>query len=186
MPAPVFQVTSVYVSGFRKALVDLGLLDAVTPRVDAKTREVLEHPFSSRTHDGSVLQQLSDALVEAAGPEVFEQHAYLMARDSLGRILIPMFKVALELTGRTPATLLARVPDSVHQAMRGVTVTWTPVSTRGGLLAVTYPLVVNRSAERGWRGTLRFLFELIDGTPATISKAEWLERDTRLHLHITW
>jgi hypothetical protein len=186
MAAPVFEVTSVYISGFRKALGDLGFLEAVTARIDAKTREVLEHPFSSRTHDASVLQRLSDALVDVAGPEVFERHAYLMARDSLGRILIPMFKVALELTGRTPATLLARIPDSVNQAMRGVTVTWTPASARGGLLAVKYPQVVNRSAELGWRGTLRFLFELIEGTPATISKVEWFEGDTRLHLHITW
>ncbi|MDX2012409.1 MAG: hypothetical protein SFW67_19590 [Myxococcaceae bacterium] len=186
MAAPGFEVTAVYVSGFRKALVDLGQLDAVVARITPETRAVLERPFSARAHSADVLRDLSDALLAVAGPEVFRRHAYLMARDALGRILTPMFKVALALTGRTPSTLLARVPDSVQQAMRGVTVTWTPAGPTAGALAVKYPEAVNRTAEEGWRGTLQFLFELIEGAPGTIARTEWLEADTRLVLHITW
>jgi hypothetical protein len=186
MAARGFEVTSVYVLGFRKALADLGHLDAVVARVDATTRAVLERPFSSRTHSADVLRDLSDALLAVAGPEVFRRHAYLMARDALGRILLPMFKVALALTGRTPATLLARVPDSVQQAMRGVTVTWSSTGPTGGTLAVKYPEPVNRTAEEGWRGTLQFLFELIEGAPGRIARVEWLEGDTLLVMHIAW
>lgn len=186
MAAPGFEVTSVYVAGFRKALVDLGQLEAVEARLDPATRAILERPFSARTHSADVLRDVSDALLAVAGPEVFRRHAYLMARDSLGRILTPMFKVALALTGRTPATLLARVPDSVQQALRGVTATWTSSGPNAGTLAVKYPEAVNRTAEEGWRGTLQFLFELIEGSPGTIARTEWLEAGTRLVLHITW
>jgi len=181
-----FEVTAVYVSGFRKALVDLGLLEQVVARIPPATKAVLEAPFSARTHDADVLRDLSDALFAVAGSAVFQQHAYLMARDSLGKILVPMFKVALALTGRTPATLLSRVPDSVHQAMRGVTATWLPDGPSGGVLRIDYPEPVAPVAEDGWRGTLRFLFGLVEGTPATISKVERLNDGRRLSIHVVW
>ena len=181
-----FEVPAVYVSGFRKALVDLGLLAQVESRLAPATRAVLDAPFSARTHSADVLRDLSDALFTVAGPAVFQKHAYLMARDSLGKILVPMFKVALALTGRSPATLLARVPDSVHQAMRGVTATWKPDGPSGGALVIDYPEPVAPAAEDGWRGTLKFLFELLEGTPAAITKVELLNGDQRLSIHVVW
>ncbi|MDP1919786.1 MAG: hypothetical protein Q8L14_26265 [Myxococcales bacterium] len=181
-----FEVTAVYVSGFRKALVDLGLLEQVEVRLQPSTKAVLDAPHSARTHDADVLRDLSDVLFALSGKAVFQQHAYLMARDSLGKILIPMFKVALALTGRSPATLLARVPDSVHQAMRGVTATWQPDGPNRGALVVDYPEPIALAAEDGWRGTLKFLFELVEGTPATISKVEHLNGNQRLSIHVAW
>lgn len=181
-----FEVTSVYISGFKKGLVDLGLLDKVSAKLPAATRAVLDAPFSARSHNGEVLADLSDALREVTTEEQFQEHAYVMARDSLGRILTPMFKVALALTGRTPATLLARVPDSVHQALKGVQVQWRPDGKTGGSLKVDYPNAVNRGAESGWRGTLRFLFELCEGVPASIAKTEWLNGDQTLVIHVVW
>lgn len=181
-----FEVTAVYVSGFRKALIDLGLLEQVEARIQPSTKAALDAPFSARTHDADVLRDLSEVLHALSGSAVFQQHAYLMARDSLGKILVPMFKVALALTGRSPGTLLARVPDSVHQAMRGVTVTWKPDGPRGGALVVDYPEPVAPAAEDGWRGTLKFLFELIEGMPASITKVEQLNGNQRLSIHVVW
>lgn len=186
VPAPSFQVTSVYLSGFKKALSDMGLLEAVTARVSAATKAVLDAPFSARTHDGAVLADLSDTLRSIGGGEKVQEHAYVMARDALARILIPMFKVALALTGRSPATLLSRLGDSVEQATRGVRVQWQADSANGGKLRIDYPVVVSQSAEDGWRGSLKFLFELVEGMPATITKSEWLNGQRTLLFHISW
>ena len=109
-----------------------------------------------------------------------------MARDSLGKILTPMFKVALALTGRSPATLLSRVPDSVHQVLRGVKATWLPDGSTAGVLRVDYPEPVTAVAADGWRGTLKFLFELIEGTPAHIVKIETLNEVRTLTIHVQW
>jgi hypothetical protein len=181
-----FEVTAVYVSGFRKALVDLGLLAQVVARLQPATRAVLDSPFSARTHDADVLRDLSDTLHALAGAETFQKHAYLMARDSLGKILIPMFKVALALTGRSPATLLARVPDSVNQALRGVKATWLPDGPSGGVLRVDYPEPVTPVASDGWRGTLRFLFELIEGMPARIVRIDEKNALRTLEILVAW
>jgi hypothetical protein len=181
-----FQVTAVYVSGFRKGLVELGLLQQVSERVKPSTREVLEKPFSSSLHDGDVLADLSDTLHTLAGSEVVQKHAYLMARDSLGKILVPMFKVALALTGRTPASLLARVPDSVHQAIQGVRVKWLPSSAEEGVLRVEYPTPVTVVAAEGWRGTLKFLFELLDGASARIVRIDARDEQRTLEIRIRW
>ena len=181
-----FEVTAVYVSGFKKALQDLGLLEQVVAKVRPETKDVLDAPFSARTHDADVLRDLSDVLHALAGVETFQKHSYLMARDSLGKILTPMFKVALALTGRSPATLLSRVPDSVHQALRGVKATWLPDGDKAGVLRVDYPEPVTPVAADGWRGTLRFLFELIEGVPARIVKIETLNEVRTLAIHVQW
>lgn len=181
-----FEVTAVYVAGFRKALKDLGLLERVEAKVRPTTKAVLDSPHSARTHDAEVLRDLSDTLHAIAGAEVFQQHAYLMARDTLGKILIPMFKVALALTGRTPATLLARVPDSVHQALRGVKASWQPDGPSAGVLRVDYPEPVTPVAADGWRGTLKFLFELLEGKPAHVEQID-LTNDLRtIVIHVRW
>lgn len=186
MAAPGFEVTSVYVAGFRKALIDLGLLERIAEKVQPSTRAVLEAPYSARTHDADVLRDLSDTLYAVAGVEVLRRHSYLMARDSLGKILIPMFKVALALTGRTPATLLARVPDSVRQALRGVTATWTPDGPKRGALQVDYPEPVTPVAAESWRGTLTFLFELLEGMPAHIEAIDLLNDLRTIRIDVRW
>jgi hypothetical protein len=186
MGTPGFEVTAVYVAGFRKALQDLGLLERVSAKLQPSTKAVLEAPHGARTHDAEVLRDLSDTLYALAGAEVFQQHAYLMARDSLGKILIPMFKVALALTGRTPATLLSRVPDSVHQALRGVKATWEPDGPNAGRLRVDYPQPVPSAAADGWRGTLRFLFELLEGKPAHIEAIDLTNGQRTLVIRVRW
>ncbi|MBE2249398.1 MAG: hypothetical protein IAE78_07590 [Myxococcus sp.] len=186
MPTQAFEVTGVYLAGFRKALVELGLLEPVLQRVSPATKAALDSPHSARTHDADLLRDASDALFAVAGSQVFQKHAYLMARDTLGKILVPMFKVALALTGTSPATLLARVPDSVHQALRGVTVTWTPESPNAGALQIDYPVAVPPVAEDGWRGTLKFLFELTERTPAAITWTAWRNDRRTLVMRIAW
>lgn len=186
MAVPGFEVTAIYVAGFRKALQDLGLLEQVSARLQPSTRAVLDAPHSRRTHDAGVLKDLSDTLYAVAGNEVSQQHAYLMARDSLGKILVPMFKVALALTGRTPATLLSRVPDSVHQALRGVKAVWKPEGPNGGALQIDYPEPVTAVAAVTWRGTLRFLFELLEGTPAHIERIDLTNELRTIVIVVRW
>jgi hypothetical protein len=186
MTTPTFEVTSVYLAGFRKALVDLGQLEAVSATLSPAVKALVDAPFSNRTHPGLVLQELSNGLLKVAGTAGLEAHAYKMSRDSLGKIMLPAFKVALALTGRTPATVLARVPQSVQQALRGVVAEWLPAGSTTGTLRVTYPEAVPREAEFGWRGTLRFLFELVEGVPATISRVEQLQGGAVLVFHVSW
>lgn len=180
------EVTAVYVQGFRKALVELGLYEAVTAKLPARTVEVLNNPFSARTHPLEIFRDLVDTTFEVAGVERYQRHAYVMARESLGKILTPMFKVALALTGRTPATLMSRVPQSVSQALRGVDAQWVPEGPQGGTLRIQYPISVPASAEFAWRGTLQFLFELLEGTPTTITKVTQEDENRRLLIVVKW
>ncbi len=186
MSSASFEVTAVYVQGFCKALKEVGLFDAVAAKLSPATKAVLENPFISKTHPLSLFRELADTTYEVGGAERYEHHAYVMTREALGKILLPMFKVALALTGRTPATLMARVPDSVGQALRGVTATWEPKSPRNGTLNVVYPIEVPPSAEYAWRGTLRFLFTLLENTPTRIDRFTRDETGTRLGIDVSW
>lgn len=186
MSSSSFEVTAVYLQGFRKALEEVGLFDAVAAKLSPSTKAVLENPFVAKIHPLSVFRELADTTYQVGGAERYEQHAYVMARLAFGKILTPMFKVALALTGRTPATLMSRVPDSVGQAFRGVTATWEPKGSNGGTLNVVYPIEVPPSAEYAWRGTLRFLFTLLENTLTKIDQFKRDDTGTRLFIDVSW
>lgn len=87
------------------------------------------------------------------------------------------------LTGRSPATLLARMPTSIAQAVRGVTCEWSAFGPTSGVLAFHYPGGISRNAEHSWRGALRFVGELA-GATLRVDRVEHV--GGRLALTVSW
>ncbi len=160
--------------------VDAKVLARCTPA----TREAFTNPYSVRWHSGEVLVDFSEALVAEVGQAVFADINYDMTRASFGPILRPMVQVALALTGRSPATLLARVPTSLESALKNVRAVWESTGKNSGRLSFTYPCSIQPDTEHAWRGALRFITELC-GQPSRLEKVELLGGNS-LHFHYAW
>lgn len=162
--ADTWEASAVQLSGLLKQAQGRGLAEAVLARCSPATRAAFENPHVSRWHPGPALAEFSEALVEVAGAATLEAINFEMSRASFGPILRPMLQVTLALTGRSPATLLSRMPASISQAVRGVDCTWTALGPASGVLAFHYPGGISRNAEHSWRGALRFVGELAGAT----------------------
>jgi hypothetical protein len=178
-----WQASAVQVAGIMKQVKARGLDAKLLAMVSAPTREAFENPYSARWHSGEVLVEFSEALVAVLGQAGFEELNYDMARASFGPILRPMIQVALAITGRSPATLFARVPASIEQALKNVKCTWTSSGPNSGALSFVYPCTIKPDTEYAWRGALRFISELT-GTASKVDQCE-VTVDS-VHFKLSW
>ncbi|MFO0595726.1 MAG: hypothetical protein U0228_10485 [Myxococcaceae bacterium] len=182
-PNPLgWNASAVQISGLLKELKKRGL-DKVVAQCSAEAQAVFGNPFSARWHPGHVLIEVGERVIAEVGGEGFADVMYQMARNSFGPILRPMLQVAMAMTGRTPAALLARVPTSIQQAVQNVTATWTPATPNTGTLVFQYPCPIPTPTEFAWRGSLRFLSELA-GTPIRVEQVD--KPGHQLVLHVAW
>ena len=179
-----WQASSVQVAGLLKQVKARGLDAKVLARCTPATRLVFENPYSARWHSGEALVDFSEATVAVAGPAEFEALNFDMAHASFGPILKPMVQVALAITGRSPATVLGRMPASIEQALRNVKCVWTSSDKNGGTLSFTYPCPIQPDTEHAWRGALRFVAEL-SGQPVRVDTCE-LRDGNSLHFKVSW
>ncbi|MFZ5444451.1 MAG: hypothetical protein ACOZQL_30950 [Myxococcota bacterium] len=155
-----YEVSSVHLSAFIKMARAMGVLERVLPTLSAGTRAVVERPSDARWYPAQVISELAEQVLAVAGGEVLEELNYRMTKESLGRLILPVLKVALAIAGNSPATIFSRLDDVLAVAMRGIRVEWTPQGPTAGTLRFVYPEAPPRSAESSWRGALRFGFEL--------------------------
>lgn len=184
LPPAKWQASAVQVSGVWKQLQRRGVEAKVLARLLPTTRAAVENPWSTRWHSGDVLIDLSQSIIDEVGVEAFMDLNYEMARDSFGGIVRPLIQVALALTGRSPATVFARIPSGVTSALQNVSVAWKSTGEKAGLLSFTYPSPIRPETEFAWRGALRFLSEL-SGTPSRVEKVELLGGNS-LHFDLSW
>lgn len=174
-----YEVSAMYVSGLLKALKEHGLLEQVLAGVSPATRAVAAAPFKQRWHPGTVTEELSFAVPRLADAQRLEDVTYEMAKRSFGPIVTPMIKVAMALTGSSPATIFSRLQEATDVAVRGLDITWLPLGPTRGEVKVGYPWPIPAEVEPVWRGTLRFAFELAR-TDGRVEKATLTDRTVTL------
>lgn len=177
-----YEVSSVHLSGFVEAARAIGAWDRAQPHLSDTARARLADLKSQRWMPGSLLQEISAAIVKGSGEDVLDRLNYVMTRDSLSKVVLPLIRVALTLTGRTPATIFARLNDLSRVATRGVTITWEG-SNASGVVKVTYPEPPAHTVHVGWRGVFRFAFELT-GREGTLTHANY--EGSSVYMHVSW
>lgn len=179
-----WEANAVQLAGLAKQAKARGLLEGTLARCSPATRNAFENPYAARWHPGTVLAEFSEALLALSDPATFEALNYDMSKDSFGPILRPMVQVAMTITGRSPSTILSRVPASIAPAVRNVTSTWEPEGTHGGALSFTYPSDISRNSELAWRGVIRFIGEL-SGQPLRVTRLDFIASRT-LRFSLAW
>lgn len=180
-----YLVSSVHVAGFVAAMKRQGLMEKVFPVLAAETRHVLDHPYDQKWVSAHVIQDLTNSVATAHGPDALDQVNYMMTNDSLGKLVLPMLRVALAITGRSPATIFARLGDSLKVAMKGVTAKWTPEGANAGRVTLTYPEPVPRVVHYAWRGVFRFGFDLTERKGQLVAH-RYLDGGKLLELDVSW
>lgn len=156
----VYEVSSVHLVGFLKTARAMGVLDAALPRLSAKARAVVEHPHDARWFPASVIQELTEQVAATSSGEVLAELNYRMTKDALGRLILPLLKVALAIAGKSPSTIFTRLDQLASVAMKGLRVSWTAKGAQAGTLRFEYPVPPPTVAHHSWGGAFRFGFEL--------------------------
>lgn len=180
-----YLASSVHIAGFVKAAKELGLLEKVLPLLTAETRHVLENMFDQKWVTAHVIQDLTSRIAEVHGAEKLDELNFVMTKDSLGKLVMPLLKVALAITGRSPATIFSRLGDSVKVAMQGLTTTWDPEGANAGRITMRYPEVPPQVIHHCWRGVFRFAFELT-GRDGKLASHRYLDGGRTLEMQVSW
>lgn len=184
--AEPFEVSAMHVAGMARALGELGIAADVLARVSPATRAMLERPYDARWHPGSVLVEVSNAVLAQRGSDALEAMTYQMTKQSFGPVLRPVVSVALALTGNDPASVFSRLGNSLQVAMRGVDARWEAISPTKGTLTITYPVPVPVDAVQSWRGVARFLFELSRHADGRMTEHARVNGDRSLRMTLEW
>lgn len=179
-----WEASSVQLAGIAKQAQARGLFDKALARCAPQTQQAFRNPYDARWHPGAVLSDFSEALLAISDAATFEAINFDMAKASFGPILRPVIQVAMAITGRSPATILARVPASVAPAVKNVGCVWEPQGKSGGALSFTYPRDISPNSELAWRGALRFIAEL-SGQPVRVEKVDFIAQRT-LRFVLAW
>ena len=178
-----YEVSSVHLTGYVAAAKATGVWDATEPLLSPACRAALTDAGANRWIPGAVLQEIAGCIVKAYGAEVLDRLNYVSAKDSLSRVVLPFLKVALTITGNSPSTIFSRLAQTSRVSMRGVKVHWTELGPKQGTLRITYPEPPQPWVHIGWRGAIRFAFELT-GREGTLDRADY--DGTSVLMHLSW
>lgn len=181
----VYEASAVHVAAFVAAARELGYFEKAEPDLAPETRAVIADPYAKKWVSANVIQDLTVCIARRCGPESLEHLNLLMTRRSLGKLVLPMLKVALAITGRSPATVFSRLDDSVKVAMRGVTATWQPNGPNAGRVTLRYVEPMPDVVHHAWRGIFRFGFEITEREGRLIAHRS-LEGRHVLELDVEW
>jgi hypothetical protein len=182
-----FDVSATQVNGMLKALEHFEVREAVVARLRPEVQNILTTLWSTRWVPSMVMEEITNAVEAQGGLELIERLNTQMMRDSLGPILAPMLKVALAITGRTPATLFSRLGEAGKTAMRGeVVFAYEVTSPRSGTLTIRYPRPLAPNLLAVWRGVFRFLYELSGMPQGRVEAAEQLEGGREYRFKLAW
>lgn len=177
-----FMVSAMNVRGFGNALAAVRRKDEVLARMPAESRAAYLAPQSARWHPGQYAIDVWAATRAAGGQALLDDTNYRFFTDSLSPIVRPVVKVALALSGASPATLFAKVGDIVHMAMRGLEFGWTPSGPKAGAFTVHYPRPVPAEL-LGWRQVMRVGSDMTNTTIVVDNFAAESDRQYRYDVH---
>lgn len=172
-------------AAFDKALAAQGKRDAVYALLSPEARAAFQDPHSSRWHPGRFGVEAWLAIVKLGGEQWLEDLNYELTRKSFGPIVGPLVKIALTLSGRSPASVFARLGDATSVALKHVKFEWKAASPQAGALTVSYPCAMPPEVvEPGWRGVIRVGAEM---TEKTIRVDRFVpEDDRRFRFEVSW
>lgn len=180
-----FEISSLHLSSVKKALKDAGIYEAFTAQVKPDTRAALDEPNAQSWFPGSIIEDVWQALARQYGLQQLSDINYLLSKQSFGPVVMPVVKVALALTGNSPASVASRLESMLKLAIRPVKFPWVPTDANSGTIGIQYPRPVVAVAEHAWRGVFRFMFELT-GRQGTIERFESLENGAHFRVAIRW
>ncbi|MFT3711934.1 MAG: hypothetical protein QM817_30200 [Archangium sp.] len=178
-----YEVSSLHLHAFIEAAKKVGAWEGAQPHLDLRVRMQLVDLQSKRWLPGALLQAVSAAIVKGSGDDVLDRLNYVMTRESLSRVLLPVVRIALTLSGSSPATIFSRMQDLSRVATRGVTTSWEANGENRGIVKVTYPEPPAHTVHIGWRGVFRFAFELT-GKIGTLTHANY--EGSSVYMHVSW
>jgi hypothetical protein len=181
----IYEVSSVMVAGFLKAARELGVLDAALPLVTPPYRAIIDAPHRKSWVPGELIMELNTAIAKTSAPERVADVNYVMSKDSISRIVMPLLKVTMALFGRNPAAIFSKLYDVSTTSIRGVGIDWQLVGTSGGAYVIRYPIAVPAVTHHAWEGVFRFGFELA-GREGRVAKSEFLDGDKTLRIELSW
>lgn len=178
-----WQVSSIRLAGLASELKHQGLLQRVLVHCQPETRAAVDVPHLRRSHSGHLLIDLNDAIVRETGTGGLERLNYAAMKAAYSGIARSLVAITMTLTGRSPGTLFARLPDTSKRVLIGVDTTWSSAGGSSGVVAVEYPDDVPAHTEFAWRGSLKFVSELA-GSTVRIERVEASPR--RFEFHLAW
>ncbi|MFT3843058.1 MAG: hypothetical protein QM723_39075 [Myxococcaceae bacterium] len=172
-------------SSLKKALTQAGIYDTFAAAVQPPTRAALAEPNAESWFPGAVVEDIWQTLVKKYGPQQLSDINYLVAKQSFGPVVMPVIKVALALTGNSPASVAARLESMLKLAIRPVKIIWHATDANSGTITIQYPRPIVLVAEHAWGGVFRFMFE-ITGRQGTVERFEPLEGASQFRLTLRW
>ncbi len=180
-----FEISSLHLSSVGKALKDAGIHDAAIGSLQPATRAALDEPNLQRWFAGSIVEDVWQTVATHFGFEKLAEINYRVAKQSFGPVVMPVIKVALALSGSSPASVAGRLESMLKLAIREVKIVWAASGANGGTITITYPRPVVAVAEHAWRGVFRFMFE-ITGRQGGIDRVEVLEGGSQFRFAVRW
>ena len=65
------------------------------PLLAPETRHVLANPYDEKWVSAQVIQDLSNCVAQAHGPDALDEVNFAMTKDWLGKLVLPMLRVPL-------------------------------------------------------------------------------------------
>lgn len=179
------EFSTVMVSAVKRALVELGWLEAVRAESSEATRAVLDGPEQAKFHPGASLDEVVEVTARLYGLEGAERLLGNVTASSMVGVVAPLARVYLALKGDSPAVLLAQFGSLLRVAARGLEVTWVAESEHGGVLSLRYPIRCSLAIGYGWRGTLLRLLAFCEAT-GTVEVLDFGEGGHAVRLRVSW
>lgn len=156
---PDYEASASYVDAMLRALGRQALAN-VTDVMDPAALEMVRNVYGEPWHPARHLEAFGAAMVQARGPEAFEDLTYRAMKDRFGAIVLPMLKRSLDKTGRSPDAILNNLAGVIEVGLRNIDLKWRLFDDKkSGNLYITYPRPVAAHVDHSWRGMFRFVFE---------------------------
>ena len=178
-----WQASATYVTSFVKAAEELGHLNAVLPRLDAPTAEMVKRPGAQAWWPGAQLIALLTAIETSSGRDALKAIDHRASHGRMLRLIQPLASVVLSLAKEPMIALLARLKNFVAAGVKGVDADFMPhVGKAGGVVTFSFPEPVPEVMSVLWRGMFDVGFTMARGGSIVSEQIE-----PRVHRYeVTW
>lgn len=137
-----FENSSTYLQAIAKELEHEGLLQDVLAAMPPDCRPGFERPLVRRWWPGQVLGEANDIVIRLRDAATLERVVLHALRNSMGKVIGPLVKVMLSLSGSSPGSLLNNAERLMTAGVRGLRFGWTQSGPNDGEFTVYYPVPI--------------------------------------------
>lgn len=181
-----FEFSGMNLKGLLDVLEVRGLREEIVSGLSAAAQAACAAPMARKWHPSAIAIEVWSAIIKQGGEQLQEDVNYEMTRKSFGPVVTPMVKVALALSGSSPAAVFSRLGQLSSLALRNVRFDWVSRDAFSGILTIRYPRSVPREiVEPAWRGIFRIGGELT-GKDIRIERCVVLPEPGAYEFHVGW